>query len=99
MELLREKRTQAKMWLEKLKRSFVSTTNRNTRKTNIVGEKMSYNDMKAMVLEGEQLYDDGHRELNKAVDAIDSAEEVPYRTVLCLLCINYSSGSSEFEKC
>lgn len=77
MELLREKRTQAKLWLEKLKRSFLSTTNRNTRKTNITGEKMSYSDMKAMVMEGEQLYDDGHRELNKAVDAIDSAEEVP----------------------
>ena len=86
--MLREKRVQAKMWLDKLKKSFLST-NRNTRKNIMTGEKMSYSDMKAMVMEGEQLYDDGHKELNKAVDAIDSAEEV----LLCMRAISSSRGS------
>ena len=63
LEILKEKKLQAKLWLDKLKRSFVPTKVGHTRHkkntdetTAVTGEKLSLSDMKMMVSEGESLY-------------------------------------------
>jgi hypothetical protein len=69
LEVLREKKALAKVWLEKLKRSFVPTkvTSGRSKKTGADGaassgasqpvdEKLTLSDMKMMVSEGESLY-------------------------------------------
>jgi hypothetical protein len=62
LEVLKEKRLQAKMWLDKLKRSFVPTkvgssrSKKNSDESAGPVEKLSLADMKMMVSEGESLY-------------------------------------------
>lgn len=90
MEILRNKRTQAKQWLEKFGKSVAATTSsRHTRKSegkaangglplmNVsLGEKINLEDMKKMVQQGEQLCDDRKsKELTRAINVLDTAEE------------------------
>ncbi len=66
MSILRDKKTQAKLWLEKLKKSFVPTKAASSRRTKAVAEddgaaaggaeKLKLSDMKQMVSEGEALF-------------------------------------------
>ncbi len=94
LESLRERRAHAKQWLEKFRKSIV-TSGRNTRKTieqtststsGTVGEKMGFADMKKMVEQGEQLYEERRsKELTKALDMVDAAEEVMYTPCRYLL--------------
>jgi hypothetical protein len=62
LEVLKEKRQQAKVWLDKLKRSFVPTKvgssriKKNSDESAGPVEKLSLADMKMMVSEGESLY-------------------------------------------
>lgn len=93
LELLRNKRTQAKQWLEKFGKSISTnyssrTTRKNDNKSTqgglplmsvSVGEKINISDMKKMVQQGEQLCDERKsKELTKAIHVLDTAEEVYY---------------------
>jgi len=80
--MLKEKRQQARLWLERLKKSFPKTT-RYTRKTDAnpstgtTSEKLQLSEVKLMVTEGEQLYEEkGNKELSKALNVVEAAEEV-----------------------
>ena len=84
LEVLREKRQQAKQWLEKLKSKFPKHGRVSSRvgvPSGAPGERISFADMKMMVQEGEELFDDesnrssNARELSKAQSVIDVAEE------------------------
>ena len=88
LDALREKRSQAKEWLERLKKSFAPKAGRaqSLRKSEAIvapHERIALADMKLMVLEGEQLYDDDEgggrtqtsRELSKAHSVVEVAEE------------------------
>ena len=82
LDLLREKRQQARVWLERLKKSFPKEL-RNTRKTDAnpttgsTSEKLQLSEVKLMVTEGEQLYEEkGNKELSKALNVVEAAEEV-----------------------
>ncbi len=80
---MKGKRNQAKLWLEKLKKSIFKG-NRSTRKTCASGvetslEKVGLSDMKKLVQEGEIFFDDAkNKELSTAVNIVDVAEEVMF---------------------
>jgi tryptophanyl-tRNA synthetase len=92
LEILRNKRIQAKQWLEKFGKSISATTSsRHTRKSegragangglplmNVsLGEKINLDDMKKMVQQGEQLCEERKsKELTRAMNVLDTAEEV-----------------------
>jgi len=81
---LQEKRLQARQWLDRLKRCFPKGGGsvRGTRKavadpSSGHGEKLLLSEVKLMVTEGEQLYEERRsRELNKALNVVEAAEEV-----------------------
>jgi hypothetical protein len=94
LEILRDKRVQAKQWLERLKNSFpkaggsrVGSLRKNDGNNEIKdlpvnsGEKLALADMKLIVREGEELFDDETnrtaqvRELSKAQSVVEMAEE------------------------
>eukprot|EP01038_Epipyxis_sp_PR26KG_P010367 gene10367-13929_t len=63
LEMLREKKAQAKVWLDRLKKSFNNKVNRSQRRGNTGEEdtadppaKLSLHDMKMMISEGEEIY-------------------------------------------
>lgn len=78
MEILKEKRGQAKSWLDKLKKTINKTASRSTRLSggeNTFIEKVGFQDIKKMVEEGELLFDDTrNKELVMAMSLIDTAE-------------------------
>ncbi len=75
--LLRERRTLAKAWLDKLKKSFLKTS-RSTRKTGGDSEKLSLEEMREMVTEGSLLYDNSNqnKDLKKASEVVKEADGV-----------------------
>lgn len=86
LDILRDKKAQAKVWLEKLKSSFSKTSGRSQslRKGGgdaVTGEKIGLEEMKQILQEGEELFDDEStrtvqgRELNRAQSVVDVAEE------------------------
>ena len=104
LDILRDKKAQAKVWLEKLKASFSKTAGRSQslRKgggDGISGEKIGLEEMKQMLQEGEELFDDEStrtvqgRELNRAQSVVDVAEEWINR-VKELITESYDSNSS-----
>jgi hypothetical protein len=92
MDYLKARRIQAKEWLERIKRSFSVRTNareklrRGADGFSGINEKLKLTDMKAMVAEGQAICDDGDveearrtaqvRELNRAQQAVEAADEV-----------------------
>eukprot|EP01041_Mallomonas_annulata_P008619 gene8619-17782_t len=82
MDILQDRRKQARMWLEKLKKSF-QKGKPSTRKAIALGDnipgtdKLQLSDIKEMVCLGEQLYEQqGNKDLNKAQGVLDAAEDV-----------------------
>lgn len=64
-----------------MKKSLLKSKNRATRKSGggviDTAEKVDLTDMKKLVEEGEALYDDSrNKELNNALNVVDTAEEV-----------------------
>lgn len=91
LEILRNKRIQAKQWLEKFGKSISATSSsRHTRKSDVrgtngglplmnvsLGEKINLDDMKKMVQQGEQLCEERKsKELTRAINVLDTAEDV-----------------------
>lgn len=78
LECLREKRSQARLWLEKLKKSIMPKASRSMRNVESVStdSKPQLSQVRQMVTEGEQLYEEtGNRDLNKAQNLLEAAEE------------------------
>lgn len=73
---LRERRSLAKSWLDKLKKSFLKTS-RSTRKTGGDSEKLSLDQMRGMVQEGSMLYDSSsqNKDLRKASEVVEAADD------------------------
>jgi hypothetical protein len=91
---------QAKQWLEKFGKSVsANSSSRTTRKSDgkgangglplmsvSVGEKINFDDMKKMVQQGEQLCEERKsKDLTRAINVLDTAEEVGLCTCLSYL--------------
>ncbi len=77
LSALRERKALAKMWLDRLKKSFLKT-NRSTRTTGGDSGKLSLEEMREMVNEGSAIYDNPaqNKELKKASGVVEAADEV-----------------------
>lgn len=106
LDILREKKLQAKQWLERLKTKLPSKVGHSKALRGEGGggssgsDRMNLSDMKLIVQEGEELFEDGSsrssqaKELSKAQTVVDVAEEWLARMKDILVEANNGSESS-----